>query len=94
MKIYQCPDGYPSCRNAEATGQFCQGQCKAANTTIEANKMTEHKTDAFDEWAFMQCVVNGGIIDAIKDEHGNNIAWENRETGEQFVLPDNKDPII
>lgn len=29
MKIKQCPDGYPSCRNAEATGQFCEEQCQS-----------------------------------------------------------------
>ena len=29
MKIKQCTDGYPSCRNAEATGKFCEGHCKS-----------------------------------------------------------------
>ncbi len=24
-----CPDGYPGCRVAEATGKWCAGQCEA-----------------------------------------------------------------
>jgi len=28
MRITQCTDGYPSCRNAEATGKFCEGSCQ------------------------------------------------------------------
>ena len=24
-----CPDGYPSCRQAEATGKWCAGECAA-----------------------------------------------------------------
>ena len=27
--LRQCPDGYPSCRKAEATGEWCVGQCEA-----------------------------------------------------------------
>ena len=26
--IYICPDGYPSCRKAEAIGEFCKGKCE------------------------------------------------------------------
>lgn len=24
-----CPDGYPSCRKAEAEGEWCKGECEA-----------------------------------------------------------------
>ena len=28
-----CPDGYPSCRQAEATGKWCAGECAAFSAT-------------------------------------------------------------
>lgn len=31
--IRQCPDGYPSCRKAEATGEWCRGECEAGKRT-------------------------------------------------------------
>lgn len=27
VKMRVCNDGYPTCRNAEATGKWCKGEC-------------------------------------------------------------------
>lgn len=35
MKIKQCPDGYTTCRKAEATEQWCEGRCHADDPTTE-----------------------------------------------------------
>ena len=42
--------------------------------------------EAFDKWAFEQCVINGHRIDSIKDSKGENIKWVNQTTGEEFQL--------
>lgn len=31
--VKSCPDGYPSCRQAETTGKWCAGECAAFSAT-------------------------------------------------------------
>ncbi len=38
----------------------------------------------FDEWAFVQCVIQGDRIEAIKGDDGINIDWINTTTQELF----------
>lgn len=39
MMITQCTDGYPSCRNAEATGKFCEGYCQTERIKQQRKKL-------------------------------------------------------
>jgi hypothetical protein len=35
-----CDDGYPGCRQAEATGKWCTGKCKATADTLDTETRT------------------------------------------------------
>jgi hypothetical protein len=41
MKIKQCPDGYMTCRKAEAGGDWCQGRCVADDPRTDASMLRE-----------------------------------------------------
>jgi hypothetical protein len=49
----------------------------------------ENKSENFDRWAFIQCVVNGHKIVSIKNDAGENIKWRNVRTGEIFIVQPN-----
>lgn len=53
-KIHSCTDGYPSCRKAEANGEFCVNKCEAAGkmtdtNTKEIKQTPEPITDAYNQ---------------------------------------------